>query len=303
MEVRHAEPLRHSRLWTTLLGLCLLACDAPELPRTEIVVVVDTDLALGDEVDTLRIEATGPDETLQSASAELGASTKLPQTLGLVRESGALGPIRVLAVGLLGEEEIIRREAELSFIADKTLTLPMHLVRACQARACGAGETCSEHGCIASSVDATRLADWRGHAPTLAEPDELPPPAEDAGGAFDGSAGPLDAGESASVSDGDAGVQEDARIMDADSEYEAGDADEGGRDSGAFDTDAAASEGGSMCMPEVESCNELDDDCDGVVDNGYDLMIDTRHCGVCNKRCAQPTAICCKGVCSRNCAK
>jgi hypothetical protein len=56
-------------------------------------------------------------------------------------------------------------------------------------------------------------------------------------------------------------------------------------------------------MPKVESCNMLDDDCDGVADNGYDLMTDTRHCGVCNKLCSQPTAICCKGVCSRNCAK
>jgi hypothetical protein len=56
-----------------------------------------------------------------------------------------------------------------------------------------------------------------------------------------------------------------------------------------------------MCTPKVEACNQLDDDCDGVVDNGYDLMSDTRHCGTCNKLCAQPTVICCKGVCSRNC--
>ncbi len=306
MEVSHARPSRRGRPWSMLLGLCLLACAQPALPRTEIVVVVDSDLTLGEEVDMLRIEATGPDETVQSASVELLAGTTLPQTLGLVREGGALGPIRVVAVGLLGDEEVIRREAELSFIADRTLSLPMHLVRSCLARECGDGETCSEHGCVASDVDATRLADWRGRPPTLAQPDELPP-AQDAGDEPDGSGQGLDAGGVDGAADEDAGIA-DADPGTADSG--ASDAEPGADadmsavpDSGAPPGDAAVSEGGSMCMPKLESCNSLDDDCDGVVDNGYDLMTDTRHCGMCNKLCSQPTVICCKGVCSRNCAR
>jgi hypothetical protein len=294
VEVRTSGAAR-GRPWTTLLGLCLLACSAPELPRTEIVVVVDTDLALGEEVDTLRIEATGPDETVQRASVELAAGTKLPHTLGLVREGGALGPLRVVVVGLLGDEEIIRRAAELSFIADKTLSLPMHLVTSCLARECGRGETCSELGCVATSVDATRLADWHGLPPTLAEPDELPPPAEDAGDALDGGAGELDAGvlDAASSEDPDADVSDPA--------HEAGASDAATGDSATIGNDAGAAEDGGMCTPKVEACNELDDDCDGVIDNGYDLMSDTRHCGKCNTLCAQPTVVCCKGVCSRNC--
>lgn len=267
------------RLCSALLAWSVWSCSAPELPRTEVVVVVDTDLALGEELDALRIEVTGPGELAQSASAELEAGSALPQTLGLVHERGARGPIRVLALGMLDGQEVLRREAELSFIEDKTLTLPMHLVRACVAHACGEAQTCSEHGCISSEVDATRLSEWHGSPPTLADPDEPPPPE--------------DAGEDGQISEEDGSVELDAGVSDAET------ADPDAEVSG----EAGATEDGGMCMPQVESCNEADDDCDGVIDNGYDLTTDTRHCGVCNNRCAQPTSICCKGICARNCPK
>src|SRR5579871_1325157 len=38
-----------------------------------------------------------------------------------------------------------------------------------------------------------------------------------------------------------------------------------------------------MCTPEV--CNGLDDDCDGVVDNGIDLNTDDLNCGICGNAC------------------
>jgi hypothetical protein len=276
VEVAPRAAQRRRRLWSALLSWCVCSCSAAELPRTEVVVVVDTDLALGEEVDALRIEVTGPGDTTQSSSAELDADSALPQTLGLVHERGARGPIRVLALALLDGREVLRREAELSFIDDKTLTLPMHLVRACVAHACGEAQTCSEHGCVSSEVDATRLVEWQGRPPTLSEPGEPPPPPEDAGD--------------------DAQAELDAEVFDAgvsDAETVAPDAE--------LSVDAGTVEDGGMCMPQVESCNQADDDCDGVVDNGYDLMTDTRHCGVCNMRCTQPTSICCKGSCARNC--
>jgi hypothetical protein len=291
MEVAPRAARWQRRLWSALLAWSVWSCSAPELPRTEVVVVVDTDLALGEELDALRIEITGPGETAQSSSAELDADSALPQTLGLVHERGARGPIRVLALGLLDGREVLRREAELSFIDDKTLTLPMHLVRACVAHACGEAQTCSEHGCVSSEVDATRLAEWHGRPPTLAEPDEPPPL-------------PEDAGEDGQVSEADGSSELDAGTPDA----ETGDPDAqvskdagGDGESDAQVSDAGATEDGGMCMPQVESCNEADDDCDGVIDNGYDLTTDTRHCGVCNMRCSQPTSICCKGTCARNC--
>ena len=58
-------------------------------------------------------------------------------------------------------------------------------------------------------------------------------------------------------------------------------------------------EGSLVCVtpaPVPERCNELDDDCDGVVDNGFDLQTDRENCGACGMRCAG-TLSCCGGRC------
>ncbi|MDW8361883.1 MAG: MopE-related protein [Myxococcales bacterium] len=54
------------------------------------------------------------------------------------------------------------------------------------------------------------------------------------------------------------------------------------------------------CTPMgAERCNGVDDDCDGDVDEGYDLSSDPEHCGRCNQRCAFARAVgrCTDGVC------
>ena len=38
--------------------------------------------------------------------------------------------------------------------------------------------------------------------------------------------------------------------------------------------------------PVAESCNTLDDDCDGAADEDFDLLNDNSHCGQCNRVCA-----------------
>jgi hypothetical protein len=47
---------------------------------------------------------------------------------------------------------------------------------------------------------------------------------------------------------------------------------------------------GEACEPNLdlrveEICNEKDDDCDGVIDNGFDLENDVNHCGRCDQGC------------------
>jgi hypothetical protein len=52
--------------------------------------------------------------------------------------------------------------------------------------------------------------------------------------------------------------------------------------------------------PTSEICDDLDNDCDGVTDEGFDKLSDARHCGGCNNVCNLPNAIngCTAGVCT-----
>jgi hypothetical protein len=58
---------------------------------------------------------------------------------------------------------------------------------------------------------------------------------------------------------------------------------------------------GPLCIPPgtEEVCNERDDDCDGVVDNGFDKQNDPENCGTCGNICAAPHAnvVCVEGQC------
>jgi hypothetical protein len=53
------------------------------------------------------------------------------------------------------------------------------------------------------------------------------------------------------------------------------------------------------CTPRPELCNGLDDDCDGLVDDGFDFFTDPRNCGLCGTVCAFPNATpaCAAGRC------
>ncbi len=56
------------------------------------------------------------------------------------------------------------------------------------------------------------------------------------------------------------------------------------------------------CVPDpepTEVCDQRDNDCDGQIDEGYDLDSDPAHCGRCGTFCARPNAtwLCVQGAC------
>ncbi|MBN1654820.1 MAG: SUMF1/EgtB/PvdO family nonheme iron enzyme [Deltaproteobacteria bacterium] len=78
-------------------------------------------------------------------------------------------------------------------------------------------------------------------------------------------------------------------------------------DSGGIEPEDASDDGAwipdgevSQCVPGAEEiCNGFDDNCDGLVDDGFDLSSDPRHCGECNNACQFPNAdaVCENGEC------
>ena len=62
--------------------------------------------------------------------------------------------------------------------------------------------------------------------------------------------------------------------------------------------------GGLACLDDApnisEACGGGDEDCDGEVDEGFDLLTDPEHCGSCNTPCVHPTVsswLCVVGAC------
>lgn len=66
---------------------------------------------------------------------------------------------------------------------------------------------------------------------------------------------------------------------------------------------ALPSDDAGVCMPAAETCNEADDDCDGSIDEDFDLATDVDHCGRCGMRCdaSHAAASCEVGRCALAC--
>lgn len=203
---------------------------------TELLVVVDSNLRVPGEIDTVQIQVSGVAGGTQSSSGRLVAgsgSGSLPRTLAVVHEGGPLGPIEVRAQALLGTTLVLERRARVSFVQGEVRVLRLELDADCLGVTCAGDTTCAHGACAAIAVPESELPRWTGEVPH--------------------------------------------------------------RDGGV---------GGDGCTPTTERCNRMDDDCDGVVDNGIDLMTDPANCGSCGMRCAPiagSMSTCVAGACALVC--
>jgi hypothetical protein len=143
-----------------LIALVLAACGRP----TELVIIVDSDLVVASELDRVRITVTGPSGMDAQAEQALapGTGPELPLTLGVSPAGESLGPIDVVAEGMLGDDVVVARSARTMLLTGESLALYLFLPRDCRGVTCPTGETCSENGCVPVEIDPSTLPPWTG---------------------------------------------------------------------------------------------------------------------------------------------
>jgi hypothetical protein len=150
----------------SLVGM-LNSCSAP---RTQIVVLVDTDFAVPSEVGSLRVTVRDPnggeDEvrsiTLAAVSgaecAESNRSTRFCLPLSFLVVPKERRPqdasVELTVDGVEGADALTGRvlvsvRARLGFLPGRTLQLPLFLSRSCEQVVCPSGQTCVEDGVCA----------------------------------------------------------------------------------------------------------------------------------------------------------
>ncbi len=288
-----------SRLLSLACALGALSCASEIEPRTQLMLVADTDIAA---LDTIEFTIDGPNGQTRKAQSAVTADGP-PRYLGLFHEDGPLGPFDVSATGFAGDTVVIERHARVSFVRGKTLVVPLHLVESCrEAPPCKQADyVCTENGCRDSRLDSSSLKEWSGSPPSLndAGGDGGGSSSGD-GGANGGSDGGSDGGSNGMLDGGSKDGGADAGPM-----LDAGPTP---CDGGVVDTRTDPNNCltcGNVCTlgPSVEEavpacksgscsfdCNEGFGNCDQNRANGCetDLMTTTSRCGSCSMNCGPP---------------
>lgn len=238
MGLRRSDRWRHAAV--ALYGAIAIALPGCWSDRTEIIVVVDTDLAVPGEVDNFVVEVTSPDgRQVQRAIASLTDGTPRPRFVGVAHEGGVAGPFRFRAAARRGGGvDVVERRAITSFRKGRTLMLQLNLLRPCVNVSCAADQTCVGGTCQSATISPLDLPEWSSLPDPIAasapRDSGLPPPPAD---------------------------------------------------------------GGGTCVPRPEACDGLDNNCNGMIDDGFHLEMDPENCGSCGNVCRAPMRDCVGGVC------
>jgi hypothetical protein len=145
------------------------ACSSKD--NTKIVVAVWSDLAVPAELDSVRIDITGPTSTTtQTYALAAGSKTTLPIELELVPLDAKDATFTVKATGLFGQSEMVAQTARVSFVAGQSLLLKLFLARACEGLlSCPADYTCAAGDCT-QPIAVTNLPPYNPDE-TLSAPD------------------------------------------------------------------------------------------------------------------------------------
>lgn len=141
--------------------VALAAC-AADVPLTQIVVAVDSDLGA---LENIVIAADNFADT-RLASGDLGpGQPRLPRSVGLVHDGGPLGPVGVTAFALdVDDQVLVVRRAQVFFVLGEIRLLRLELTRSCRHvyESCDADQTCIDGEC---TDDEGELEPWTGDVP------------------------------------------------------------------------------------------------------------------------------------------
>ncbi len=277
----------HHLLALVLAASVTLACAKSEKPRTELVLVADTDIP---DLDLIRFEVSG-DQRLESEEAPPRDDGE-PLTLGLLLDKGPLGPLAVSAQGVRNGQMVIERRAVVSFVPGKTLVVELHLVASCVARFCLGDRTCGERGCMSNELSSEQLSEWTGAPPQI-------------GGTLlaDAGGGSSEGGQSDAGSAADGGTDADVNVNNTvtcglDTQVDlSSDVDHCGNC--AISCKASGRNMVAVCVAGecAEECRTLYGDCDDKPNTGCEQSLSvSTNCGMCGMRCATGT-YCLFGTC------
>lgn len=155
-------------------SLCLLlastfpGCSAD--PVTELVVVVNSDMAVPDEFDGFRVIVKGNDGDVATDRyffiGKESGKVLLPADFGLIPKDGdASRHVNVEIFAQASGADLFSTRAITGFVEGKTLRLDMFLARRClsEAKACKPNETCRTNGCEPAEIDPGSLPEFDGN--------------------------------------------------------------------------------------------------------------------------------------------
>ena len=257
--------------------LCVLAsCGGDDV--TELVVVVDSNLDVPTDIDTIRVQVSGA--ATMTATGELTGprGQPLPRTVGVVHAGGALGPVTIVAQGLSRGSPVVERRVVTSFRSGKTLMLRIYLSASCAHVDCAGNQTCIDGACGSPDVPAASLPEWSGNV------------------------GRVDGGTSTCVpvTERCNGVDDDCDgAIDNGFDFETDPINCGGCGAVCNRPNAAVACMAGDCV--IAGCDPGFDDCNGNAADGCEQMLDTaEHCGACGMTCTFPNAVaaCVGGACA-----
>lgn len=145
-------------LWAALGGA---GCSAPT--TGEIMLAIDSDVALPKDLDTMSVEIANERGVVMTATFPgIGeaSGTPLPATLGVVVSEDPSAQVRMRVVGLSQGVERIVHEVTTTIPADRVATLRMPLQFLCLDVTCDPGQTCAAGTCVPGSIDSSSLPEY-----------------------------------------------------------------------------------------------------------------------------------------------